>query len=162
MEPQEYHPQRRHAIDEAKKLMPDTFLAGAEDWKVSAYLDLIIADWNFWPPQQYLTVETLDPRLIPLLGFGVQMFTVLFEQQRWTLLDFDYTDQGLNIRLDRVAKLDQSYKNLLELYKQQIMNYKKSVLVSTQGVGLGTPRFQSSIGQFLKIALGSSFSWNSP
>lgn len=143
-------------------MMSDVFVANAKDVQILSFIDLVIADWNTFPPQTGYTVENIPAIWEPLVAFGVQLFAVLFEQQRWTLMDFDYSDSGLSIRLDRVSKLDMAYKNLLDIYKGMILNAKMNVLAHTAAVGVGTPRYQSAIGQFLKIALGSAFNWNSP
>ena len=132
------------------------------DERVLAFVDLIIDDWNIFPPETGFTVETVPDRWVNLVCFGVNTFIVLFEQQRWTLMDFDYSDSGLSLRLDRVTKLDSSYKNLLEMYRGQIVSAKRNITMHMMGRGIGTPRYQTAIGQFLKIALGSAFQWNSP
>ena len=89
------------------------------------------------------------------------MFAALFLQMRATLEDFSFNDNGLTVQVDQVGKINQSYQNILAIYKDMILKYKKTQIFAVGGKGLGTPRFQSQIGQFLKIALGSAFTWNS-
>ena len=87
---------------------------------------------------------------------------MLFFQMRATLEDFDYTDNGLSVRVDQVGKIGQGMVNMKDSFQHQVENFKKTQIFDIGGAGLGTPRFQSQIGQFLKIALGSAFTWNSP
>lgn len=147
-------PSEAYILRESKIVMPDTFLAESTDGRIIAYANLILADWNNTPPETYYDINGMPVNWLHLIPFGEQVFSTLFMQCRWTLLDFDYTDQGLNIRLDRVPKLDMSYKNLLEMYKGMKENAKHNILIHNTSYGLGTPRFQASIGQFLKLSLG--------
>jgi hypothetical protein len=50
---------------------------------------------------------------------------------------------------------------MTRIYERMIINYKKTQIFQA-GASLGTPRFNTALGQFLKIALGTSFLWNSP
>lgn len=147
-------------IDKSRTLMPDNFSINTSDEKILAYADVVLSDINIFPPLTGFTTESVPDVLLPVLFFGISLFTELFLQCRATLEDFDYNDNGLSVRVDQVGKIDSSYRNLLEVYRNMISNFKKTQITAIGGVGLSTPRFQSQIGQFLKIALGSSFMWN--
>lgn len=155
-------------IAKSRQLMPDNFSLNTSDEKILAYSEVVLSDLNFFPPLTGYTTANIPDNLLPVLYFGISLFTELFLQMRATLEDFDYNDNGLSVRVDQVSKIDQSYRNVLELYRNMITNFKKTQVLSLGGQGglggrgLGSPRFQSQIGQFLKIALGSSFSWNQP
>lgn len=149
-------------IQKSRDLMPENFSVNTPDIKILAYAEVIMADINFFPPLTGHTVETVPEPVLPILFFGISLFSDLFFQMRATLEDFEYNDNGLYVRVDQVSKIETSYKNLLEQYRFLITNYKKTEIFKVGPKGLGTPRFQSQIGQFLKIALGSAFSWNSP
>lgn len=159
---------QQEIITKSRQLMPDNFSLNTTDEKILAYAEVVLSDLNFFPPLTGYTTETVPDNLLPILYFGISLFTELFLQMRATLEDFDYNDNGLYVRVDQVGKIDQSYKNLLEMYRNMITNFKKTQVLSLGGQGglggrgLGTPRFQSQIGQFLKIALGGSFQWNQP
>jgi hypothetical protein len=73
-----------------------------------------------------------------------------------------YNDNGLSLNVDQVGKISQSYANILNLYRQMIMGFKKGQIFAVGATGISTPRYQSQIGQFLKISLGSAFNWNVP
>lgn len=151
-------------VQQSRRLMPEIFSRNTRDEKILAYANLILAEINSFPPFTGFTVQDLvtNPTLANILYFGVSLMTELFLQARATLEDFQYNDNGLSLNVDQVGKISQSYANMLNFYQQMIINYKKTLIFQVGAVGLGTPRYQSQIGQFLKISLGSAFSWNVP
>jgi hypothetical protein len=157
----EFTERQQLIITKSRELMPDNFSLHTTDEKILAFAEVILADINVFPPLQGFTTETVPELLLPILYFGIAMFSALFLQMRATLEDFTYNDNGLTVQVDQVGKINQSYQNLLNIYKEMIVKYKKTQIFAVGGKGLATPRFQSQIGQFLKIALGSAFTWNS-
>jgi len=149
-------------IQKARELMPENFSVNTPDIKILAYAEVILTDINVFPPLTGFTVESVPELVLPILFFGIALFSEMFFQMRATLEDFEYNDNGLYVRVDQVGKIETSYKNMLEQYKFMITNFKRTEILKVGPKGLGTPRFQSQIGQFLKIALGSAFTWNSP
>jgi len=154
----------QQVIAQSRKLMPEIFSRNTPDFKILAYANLILADINAFPPFTSFTIGDIagNPTLANLLYFGISLMTELFLQARATLEDFQYNDNGLSLNVDQVGKIAQSYANMLEFYRNMILNFKKTQIFAVGAVGLGTPRYQSQIGQFLKISLGSAFSWNTP
>jgi len=149
-------------IQKCRTLMPENFSNNSVDEKILAYAEVVLADINFFNPVTTYTTETCPDALLPVLYFGVAIFSELFFQMRATLEDFDYNDNGLTVHVDQVGKINQSYQNMLAMYQQMVINYKKDQIFEVGGKGVGTPRYQSQIGQFLKIALGSAFQWGQP
>jgi len=159
---------QQYILDQLKMILPDSFISMGQyespdiDSRLLAYAELILNDINVWPPLTNYTTEDMPIYWRGIIILGANTFTMLFEAQRWSLLDFDYSEGGLTLRLDRVMKLTNVYDKMLDLYKQQVKSVKRIQTLKVRGKGLGTPRYQSQIGQFLKIALGSAFTWNSP
>lgn len=151
-------------IAKARQLMPEIFSRNTRDEKILAYAMLILAYINSFPPLTGFTISDVasNPILAEILYFGISLMTELFLQARATLEDFQYNDNGLSLNVDQVGKISQSYANMVAFYNQLIINFKKTQIFAVGAVGLGTPRYQSQIGQFLKISLGSAFSWNVP
>lgn len=162
--PGQFTSAEQQLIAGARRLMPEIFSRNTTDIKILAYANLILTDINLFPPLGGLTAASVanDPILQNLVYFGISLMTELFLQARATLEDFQYNDNGLSLNVDQVGKISQSYANMLAFYRQMILDYKKTQIFVVGAVGLGTPRYQSQVGQFLKIALGSAFSWNSP
>jgi hypothetical protein len=149
-------------VNQCKMLMPPSFIINSNDTRIAAFIDLVIGDFNMWPPMTGYDLSNLPAQYETIVKFGVEVFTLLFLQQTWTLQDFGWSDGGISLNLDRVTKIDTAYKNSLEMYKNIILNAKKYEIIAMGGRGIGSPRYQSQIGQFLKIALSGSFNWNQP
>jgi hypothetical protein len=149
-------------IAQSRQLMPEIFSRNTRDEKILAYANLVLAFINSFPPYTGFTINDVgtNPILAEILYFGISLTTELFLQARATLEDFQYNDAGLSLNVDQVGKISQSYANMVQFYTTMITNYKKTQIFAVGAVGLSTPRYQSTIGQFLKISLGSSFSWN--
>lgn len=170
-----FTPRELELLGKIKTVMPANFIAEeaadaalkvgitTTDDKILAFGDLVINDFNWWPPYSNFTRETWPVEQDGILVLGVQIFAMLFKQMEATLQDFDYNDAGLTVRVDQVGKLNTAIsatQGIFSIYKQQIDYAKKAMLLRMGGQGLGTPKYQSQIGQFLKLSLGSAFSWN--
>jgi hypothetical protein len=159
-DPSPFTERQKLIICKARELMPENFSSNTTDEKILAFAEVVLSDINVFPPLTGFTTETVPELLLPVLYFGISLFAELFLQMRATLEDFDYNDNGLSVRVDQVGKINTSFQNVLQIYKNMVTNFKKTQILAVGGKGLGSPRFQSQIGQFLKIALGSAFTWN--
>jgi len=155
-----YTDKEQFVIDRAKVLLPEAFIAEASDDKIFLYAELVVNDMNWFPPTTRYTVNSMPSGWIGIVLMGMAYFAQMFKQMEVTLQDFNYNDNGLTVNIDQTGKINTAMVNMLKAYSQQVEFMKKSLLM-TFGAGLGTPRFQSQIGQFLKIALGSSYAWGS-
>ena len=142
-------------------LMPERFRGTADDGRILQFAEIVVADINAIPPAEYLTIDTLPQHIVPIVRFGVSLYAQLFHQMRATLDDFTWSDQGVTVAVDQTMKVNTSITNVTKAYERMLVNYKKTRVIAQGGRGLGTPRYQSQLGQFLKIALGSSFLFNS-
>lgn len=148
-------------VRDSLALMPERFRATADEGRVLQFLEIVVADINAIPPAELHTIDTLPDQLIPIVRFGSSLYANIFHQMRATLDDFTWNDQGLSVAIDQTSKLNVSITNITHAYERMLVNYKKTRVIAQGGRGLGTPRYQSQLGQFLKIALGSSFLFNS-
>lgn len=124
--------------------------------RILSYADLVIDNMNWVQPVTGYSVKYFPKELDGTLILGVNAFTALFMQMKWTMNDFSYTDNGFSISLDRVTKLGTSYSNLLKLYQDQVINIK-NYLWSQSVIVLGTPRYQNQLGQFVRATFGWGF-----
>lgn len=147
-------------IATSKALMPERFRATATDDRVLQFVEIVVADINAIPPMESMVVDTLPITIVPIVRFGSSLYAQIFHQMRATLDDFNWNDQGVTVAIDQTAKVNTSLVNMTKAYERMITNWKKTRIIAQGGRGLATPRFQSQLGQFLKIALGSSFLFN--
>lgn len=124
--------------------------------RILSYVDLVINDMNWTQPVTGWTVKNFPAGMDQTLVLGVNAFTALFMQMKWTLNDVSYTDNGFSISFDRVEKLNRSYENMFKLYQQQVVNIK-NYLWSRSMIVLGSPRYQNQLGQFVRATFGMSF-----
>lgn len=148
-------------VRDSLALMPERFRATADEGRVLQFIEIVVADINAIPPTEILTVDTLPDQLVPIVRFGSSLYAQIFHQMRATLDDFTWNDQGITVAVDQTMKLQTSIANVTKAYERMLVNYKKTRVIAQGGRGLGTPKYQSQLGQFLKIALGSSFLFNS-
>ena len=148
-------------VAQAKRVMPESFMVHTVDDRILAFVEMVISDLNIFPPLTGYSVETLPTRYAPVVMFGVQFFAMLFWQMNATLQDFNYNDNGLTVQVDQTAKINMALANVGETYKGMIENAKKPEIWKVGPAGLASPRYQAALGQFLKIALGDAFTWNS-
>lgn len=151
----------RQLVQECKELMPERFRATATDARILQFIEVVIADINVITPASSFTADQLPDVILPIVRFGASFYAEMFQQMRATLDDFTWSDQGVTVAIDQTAKIGVSMTNMSHVYERMIVNFKKTQIFNA-GASLGTPRFNTALGQFLKVALGTSFMWNSP
>ena len=147
-------------IDRCKLIIPSDFIATTSDDKILAFVDLVVNDMNWWTPITNYSRNSMPDGWFNTVILGTAYFSQIFKQMEATLQDFNYNDSGLTVQIDQVGKINTAIERMLKAYAQQVEFMKKS-MITGMGAGIGTPRYQSQLGQFIKIALGSSFNWNS-
>ena len=156
-----YSPKVQELITGTELLWPPSFLAVVNsEAKMVAYFNLVLNDINIWPPGSDYSIDTMPNSWIEVVKFGSTLFAELFLQADATLQDFNWNDNGLSLNLDRVGKINMSYSNLLTAYAKMIKSVKVRELFRLSGEGIGSPKYTSSLGQFLKISLGGAWEWN--
>ena len=153
-------PREQFIVRTSIELMPERFRATATPERILSFIELVIADINVCPPFTTFNADSVPDTLVPVVRLGCSFYALMFQEMRATLDDFEFSDQGLTVRIDQVQRINTVLQNMAKSYEKMVINYKKT-LIPKMGAGLGSPRYQSQLGQFLKISLGSSFSWNS-
>jgi|SRR5579863_2713957 len=157
-------PNQAQLIAQVRNVLPEGFSLGANDMQLLGYIMIVLQDFNMWPVVTFFTTDSLvlDPAATQVIVFGCCVFAAMFQQMNASIQDFSFSDQGFTVQVDQTSKIQQSLSNMMEVYKMMIKAYKVNLICDQGPVGIGTPRYQSQLGQFLKIALGSAFTWNSP
>lgn len=147
-------------IAKTRALIPENWSVNTSDQKILAYAEVVLSEINYFPPLTGYTIASAPDQLLPVLYFGIALFAEMFAQMQLSIEDFDYNDNGLSVRTDFVGKIGQSYANMLDFYKNMIINFKKTqIFIVSCPVGLGSPtRTNSVLGSFLRTAFG--YTWN--
>lgn len=148
-------------VDGARAYLPTNFSAKAADDQMLSYLETVLADINLFTPPTDYTLDNMPVKWDPMVKFGCHIFANMFIQLGYALKDFSYSDYGLSLNIDRGGRIERVTSQMLKAYERMIWNAKKEVLLRVGPRGLGMPRYQSQIGQFLKIVYGSTFAWGS-
>lgn len=143
-------------IDLSKTLLPTNFVAKETDDKLLAYLNMALADVNLYTPATAYTLDNMPDSWTYIVIFGGTLFANLFLMLNYSLKDFSYSDYGLTLNIDRHGKLSSVHEKQVAAYSRMCWNAKKYEAMQLQPAGLGQPRFQSQIGQFLKVCIAGS------
>lgn len=157
-------PNQQTIVDQVRVVLPEGFALGSTDQQLLGYINIVIQDFNIWPVVTFETTETIvfNPAGLQIIIFGCCVFAALFQQMNASIQDFTFSDQGFTVQVNQVEKIQQSITNMMDVYRKMVQAYKINLVCNQGPIGIGTPRYQSQLGQFLKIALGSAFTWNSP
>lgn len=149
-------------IDMVKVILPTNFVAKETDAKLLAYLNLCLGDINAsYTPPTYYTLDTIPTLWSQPLIFGATLYANLFLQMNYALKDFTYSDYGLSLNIDRTGKLSAIYDKQLHAFEEMKWGLKKTEILRVNPLGNGYPRYQSQMGQFLRIMYGTTYAGNS-
>ncbi len=155
-------------LDELLRVTPAPYLNTPDPENIRNYKLLGIAQWALWdvnnePPQENYTFNTLQKNLFPMMTYGTQFYLMQMKQMEFSLVDISYNSQGLSLTIDRVGKINTPLGNFEKNWGMFIAKWKKGVIIGMGGVGLATPRFQSSMSRVIvAMSQGGAFGWNVP
>ena len=136
-------------IDQAKKFMPSRFIAKVDDTRITAFLELVLADINAVSPYTNFTLDNMPQGWGNIVCFGANLYASMFLLADYSLQDFSYSDNGLSLQIDRSARIGPLYEKMLVQYALMKQNLKKAIAVSTGGKGLITNQYFSLVSQFI-------------
>ena len=99
---------------------------------------------NLQPPQTSFTLDSFPTLYEPLLYMGAGIFTLLFKYLNIAITDFNYSDNGLSLNVDRGAKVKQAIDQLLAMYNQMLSLSKLEF--SWGGSSVGTVQLPIGLG----------------
>lgn len=143
-------------VDKVRVVLPEGFSLGANDEKILAYINLVIGDFNVWPIATTFTANdvAVNPTVTSIIIMGCCVMAALFQQMNAAIQDFTFSDQGFSVTVSQVDKIQQSITNMLAIYQKMITAFKTNLILDQGPMGISSPRYQSQLGQFLKISLG--------
>jgi hypothetical protein len=126
------------------------------DSQILFYADLCIGYINIVPPQSGLTLQNYPMNsnsLRSLLSLGTNAYILLFKQQKWTMNDFSYNNNGMSLTIDRVDKLDKSIERFFKLFDDQTKQLKTNLMIKNMHI-VATPRLGAVLGNAVRNVLG--------
>lgn len=144
-------------ITKVRTILPEKLSRKLEDAQIQILVQVVIDDINYTTPKSEYTIDTVpdDWESAILMGFNL-FYNICVLQPEYALKDFSYNDNGLSLNIDRQAKLNSILQAMTNIYEQQKWGIKKASAFKNIK-GLGYPRFQSQVGQFLRIVFGRSY-----
>jgi len=147
----------KYLLAYAKRIIPARFIEGIDDLTLLTYLDLTLQFFNYTPPLTGFKLENMPKPLIPLIALGGQMFGTLFLAGGYALNDFNYSDGGLSLNIDRQGNLDKYYQNLYNLYLDQVKKFKKIYAMRMPMKIIQTPTTNTIFAQYLAMMFPTTF-----
>lgn len=144
-------------VDLAKKIMPARFIEGTTDDMILAYLNMVLTEFNWWPPRTGFTIENFPPSLYSFLALGGQVYGVMFMAGGYALNDFSYSDGGLTLNIDRQGNLDKYQQKLFDNYIRQLTNIKKCFTTMLDVQVAITPTVNTVFAQYLGSLFPTTF-----
>ena len=136
-------------LSTAKTFLPAKYVSRMTDAQIITYLQLVVDDVNAVSPSTGYTTETMPVTWNNLICFGAQVYLNLFVVAQFSVEDFQYSDSGLSLSVERSSKVMSVYTQSLVQYEKMKINLKKAEAVSLGAKALGTFQFTAVVSQFL-------------
>lgn len=120
------------------------------DTLILAWIQDVISDINYFPPLTNYEINTIPPFMDTIIVLGSMFYSSLWLKFKWSLQDITTNEGGLTINYGRVEKLSIVEKSFLDLYMQKAKTVK---LNQMNALSLGSPRFSSALGTFIRLSL---------
>ena len=115
----------------AKTYMPTKFVAMMTDTQIESYLRLIVDDINAVSPATGWTPETMPVTWDNLVCFGANTFLNLFLVAKFSVEDFNYSDNGLSLSLERGSKIMSVYTQVFYIVSRRYFDLSSLSMNST-------------------------------
>lgn len=147
----QFTPREQRLIDQVKSAVSPFIACKMTDSDFRAGLVLALQWYNTYSPQTNFTFQNFPFIHEPLLIYGAQISTLLIKYLSVAITDFNYSDMGLTLTLDRGAKIKQAIDNVMNMYNQMLFFAK--IESAFDATGVGTLQLPVSIGGNLSSGL---------
>lgn len=141
----------------AKAIMPARFIENISDEVLLVYINMVLTEFNWWPPRTNFTIENMPASLLSFLALGCQVYGVMFLAGGYALNDFNYSDGGLSLNIDRQGNLDKYQQKLFDNYIRQLTNIKKCFTTMLNVQVAITPTVNTVFAQYLGSLFPTTF-----
>lgn len=142
-------------IEEARTIISPYFLNASKitDDQLLSLCKIVLDELNYITPITNYDLCTVPKSWKSAILVGLHVFVLLAAQTALGLKEFNYSDQGLSLQLNRIQNLDIPLKMYRPIFESMAWNIKKS-LIFKNVFALGYPRYQMAVSSFLRVLFG--------
>lgn len=145
-------------IEEARTVISPYFLNASKitDDQILSLCKIVLDELNYITPITNYDLCTAPRSWKSAILVGLHVFVLLAAQTALGLKEFNYSDNGLSLQLNRIQNLDIPLKMYRPIFESMAWNIKKS-LIFKNIYALGYPRYQMAVSSFLRVLFGAFF-----
>lgn len=139
-------------IEEARTIISPYFLNSSKitDDQILGLCRIVLDELNYITPITNYDLCTAPHSWRSAILVGLHVFVLLAAQTALGLKEFNYSDNGLSLQLNRIQNLDIPLKMYRPIFESMAWNIKKSMIFRNV-FALGYPRYQQAVSSFLRI-----------
>lgn len=145
-------------LERARTVMSEYFNNKFEDDTIVELMHLVLDEINYVTPMTYYSLCDAPKHWGSALIVGLKFFLLLSLQETLALKDFNYSDQGLSLTINRVQNLEVPIKTTRAMFEKIAWDLKKPYILRMGPKMLTTPRYQQTISGFMRVLYGVSWS----
>lgn len=145
-------------LERARTVMSQYFNNKFDDDTLVGLMQLVLDEINYITPMTYYSLCDAPKHWGSAILVGLKFFLLLSLQETLALKDFNYSDNGLSLTINRVQNLEVPIKTVRKMFEQQSWNLKKPIILTQGPKMLTTPRYQQAISGFMRVLYGVSWS----
>ena len=124
--------------------LPDILKPDVSEFEISFSIQLALNAFNVTPPETRFTIDSFPKNYEQFLISGAQINLAMQKYLKLSIRDFNYSDMGLSLNIDRGTKISKAAEDIGRIYGQTLAMAKWNF--TNQGVGLGTVPLPISLG----------------
>lgn len=145
-------------LERARTVMSEYFNNKFEDDTLVELMKIVLDEINYVTPMTYYSLCNAPKHWGSAIIVGLKFFLLLSLQETLSLKDFNYSDNGLSLTVNRVQNLDVPIKTIRTMFERIAWNLKKPIILRQGPKMLTTPRYQASVSGFMRVLYGVSWS----
>ena len=137
-------PRELRLIEWLKGWLPATMMSNTSQETYRTALKYALSNFNVYPPETNFTIDSFPTDYEGLLIMSAQITFCMYKYLGVGIKDFNYSDMGLSLTIDRGEKIRNAMKDVLEYYNKLLELAKMNFM--HMGVGLGTSQLPVGVG----------------
>lgn len=145
-------------LERARTVMSEYFNNKFEDDTLVGLMQLVLDEINYVTPMTYYSLCDAPKHWGSAIIVGLKFFLLLSLQETLAMKDFNYSDNGLSLTINRVQNLEVPIKTVRKMFEQMAWNLKKPIILSKGPKLMTYQRFGNTVSGFMRILYGVSWS----